>query len=58
MRYYSFIIKGNNETIGKNAKIRLKDYDYDSNICAMNKYMYKSVENCQTFFVFVRERVP
>ena len=55
MRYYSFIIKGNNETIGKNAKIRLKDYDYDSNICAMNKYMYKSVENCQTFFVFREE---
>lgn len=55
MRYYSFIIKGNSEMIGINARIRLRDYDYESNICAMNKFMYKSVDNRQTFFVFREE---
>lgn len=55
MRYYGFVIRANNKMIGQNAKIRLKDYDFDSNICAMNIYMYRSLRNGLTFFAYREE---
>ena len=55
MRYYSFIIKANDEIIKKNSKIRLKDYDYDSSICAMNTYIFRNIRNGLSFFAFREE---
>lgn len=55
MRYYSLVIKGNNDFIGANARIRLRDYDYESNICALNKYIYMNIKSGQTFFVYREE---
>ena len=55
MRYYSFVIRANSEMIGRNAKISLKDYDFESNICAMNVYMYRSLRNGLTFFAYREE---
>ena len=55
MRYYSFTIKANSVTIGKNAKINLRDYEYDNNIAALNAYMYRNLKNGQTFFAYREE---
>ena len=55
MRYFSFVLHANSEMIGRNAGIRLKDYDFESNICAMNIYMYRNIRNGLTFFAYREE---
>lgn len=44
MRYFEFALKTSSEQIKKNAKIRLKEYDYQSPVAAMNNYMYKNMK--------------
>ncbi|MCR5339110.1 MAG: AAA family ATPase [Lachnospiraceae bacterium] len=55
MRYYHFTIVANNEVIGQNATIRLKDYNFDSNIGALNAYMLKHLSNDITFCAYREE---
>ena len=52
MRYYGFVLKANDEIIRQNAKIRLKEYDYDSNIGAMNRYLYMNLTNGLAFCAY------
>lgn len=54
MRYYDLRLYANAETIEENAKIKLKDYDYDNPIAAMNKYLYKNLGN-DVYFVVYRD---
>lgn len=55
MRYYEFIINSTIENIEKNSKIRLKDYDYDSPIGAVNKYIYRNIISNIQFFLYREE---
>ncbi|SDB35224.1 AAA+-type ATPase, SpoVK/Ycf46/Vps4 family [Ruminococcaceae bacterium FB2012] len=55
MRYYGFIIKANNALIAKNTKIRLREYDFESNIGALNLYMYRNLRNGQLFVAYREE---
>ena len=55
MRYFGFVLKANDESICRDAQIRLKDYDYESNIYAMNAYVYKHLRNGLTFFAYREE---
>ena len=52
MRYYGFVLNTSAEEISKNSTIRWKDYDYDSPIGAMNKYMYQKIKNGLTFLAY------
>ena len=55
MRYYNFVLKTTSEKIKAGATIRLKDYDFESAIAAMNTYMYKNIKNGITFFAYREE---
>ena len=55
MRYFECEVIGCSEKIEKTAKIRLKDYDYDSPVCALNKYVYKNVRSDVSFFIYREE---
>ena len=52
MRYFGFVLKTNSEQIKENAKIRLKEYDYQSTVAAMNNYMYKNMKNGICYFAY------
>lgn len=52
MRYYNQEIIITTEEIEKNTTIRLRDYDYDSTIGAVNSYMYKANDNHMGFFIY------
>ena len=56
MRYFNCMLNANSESIQKNTKIRLKDYDYSSTIAAVNTYMYSHLENGQAFLVYREEK--
>lgn len=55
MRYFEFVLKTNAEQIEKNAKIKLKNYDYQSPIAAMNNYMYKNMKNDICYLAYREE---
>ena len=55
MRYYSFVLKTTSAKIQEGAKIRLKEYDYDSPVAAMNNYIYKNIQNAMAFFAYREE---
>ena len=55
MRYFGFVLKTGSEQIEKNAKIRLKNYDYQSPIGAMNNYMYRNMKNGVCYFAYREE---
>ncbi|MCM1235021.1 MAG: AAA family ATPase, partial [Ruminococcus flavefaciens] len=55
MRYYGFALNTNAEKITENAKIRLKEYDYQSPIAAMNNYMYRNMKNGICYFAYREE---
>lgn len=55
MRYFSFVMRADSEMIGRNSRIKLRDYDFDSNICAMNQYMYRNLRNGLSFFAYREE---
>ena len=45
MKYFKLALKTTSEDIKANTtKIRLKDYDYDSTVAAMNTYFYRNLE--------------
>ena len=52
MRYYEFAMNGSTQFIKDNATVRLKDYDFDVPICAMNKYMYRNLKNGVSFLTY------
>lgn len=56
MRYYNFVLKTTSEKIQAGAAIRLKDYDYDSVICAVNSYMHQIMDNGISFFAYREEK--
>lgn len=57
MRYYNFVMGTTSEKIkAETTKIRLKDYDYDSTICAVNHYMYNIMDNGISFFAYREEK--
>ena len=55
MRYYSFVLDTTSEKLREGAKIRLKDYDYASNVGAMNHYMYRNMKNGISFLAYREE---
>ncbi len=55
MRYYSVVLKTNSEYIKENAKIELRQYDYQNPISAMNYYIYKNIKNGVCFFAYREE---
>ncbi len=55
MRYYNCVIKTNEEQIKEKAKIRLKDYAFQSSITAMNSFFYKNIENGLCFAAYREE---
>lgn len=55
MRYYSLVLKTTSEKIMENATIRLKDFDYQSAIGAMNNYIYKNIKNDIAYFAYREE---
>ena len=55
MRYLKFTINTSAEEIEKNAKIRLKDYYYETAIGALNMYMYRKMTNNITFQAYREE---
>lgn len=52
MRYYGLTINTSAEKLEKNSIVRLKDYDYDNTICALNHYMYKNLTNGVSFLAY------
>lgn len=55
MRYFGFAMKTGSEQIRENAKIKLRDYDYQSPVAAMNSYMYKNMKNGICYFAYREE---
>lgn len=52
MRYYGFVLNTSAEEIKENCTIRWKDFDYDSPIGAMNKYLYRELKSGLTFLAY------
>lgn len=52
MRYINCTINANENKIMDTAKIRWKDYDYDSPISAVNKYMYRHIISNVMCFIY------
>ena len=55
MRYFGFALNTSAEKIEKNSKIRLREYDYQSPVAAMNNYMYKHLKNGICLFAYREE---
>ena len=56
MRYFNFVLKTTSEKIeSETKKIRLRDFDYDSAIGAMNNYIAKNIKNNISFFAYREE---
>jgi len=55
MRYYGFALKASEELIKKNATVKLREYDFDSAIAAMNKYFYQKRRNGISFLAYREE---
>ena len=55
MRYYVFSLASNSEQLQKKAKIKLRDYDYESPVAAMNLYMYRNLKTGIQFFAYREE---
>lgn len=55
MRYFEFALLTNAVEIEENAKIKLRDYSYDSPIAAVNCFMYKTMKNNVAFLMFREE---
>ena len=52
MRYYEFILGTSSEEIKGKSKIRLKDYDFDSVIGAVNKYLHQNMKSSIRFLAY------
>ena len=55
MRYYNFKYKTSSEQIEKTSTIKLKDYDYESPIAAINNYFHQKKDNDISFFMYREE---
>ncbi len=55
MRYYEIVLNSNAETITEKSRIKLKDYSYDSPIAAVNLFMYRNLDNNESFFAYREE---
>lgn len=56
MRYFNCMLNTNSELIKANSKIRLNDYDYSGPIAALNKYMYRHLENGYLFMAYREQK--
>ena len=52
MRYYSLVLNANKEEIKEKARVKLREYGYDSTIAAINNYMSKNMKNNFSFCVY------
>lgn len=55
MRYYETTVNTNAEKIKRDAKVNLKDYDYDSPIAAVNRYVYMNLSSGTQFLIYGEE---
>lgn len=55
MRYYKLILNTTSDEITKGATIRLRDYDFESAIGAVNRYMYQNLDNNILFLMYREE---
>lgn len=52
MRYFDLILKTTADYIAANTKIKLRDYDYDNILGAVNNYLFKTSENDYYLFLY------
>lgn len=55
MRYYCFALNTGAHEIKENAKINLREYNYNNTLAAMNNYMFRNMKNDLCFFAFREE---
>lgn len=55
MRYYCFALNTGAHKIKENAKINLREYNYNNTLAAMNNYMFRNMKNDLCFFAFREE---
>lgn len=55
MRYFKFTLITSAKEIGENAKVKLREYSYDSPIAAVNCFMHKTMKNNVTFLMYREE---
>lgn len=55
MRYYSFALKTTSDKLKAGAKIILRNFNFDSNIAAMNVYIHQNIKNGMSFFAYREE---
>ena len=55
MRYYSFIMKTSSEEIAQNTKIRLREYNYDCTLGAVNDFIQQTKQKQDSCFFAYRE---
>ena len=52
MRYYRIALGATADEIEENARIKLRDYCYDSPVGAINEYMFRKLPNKTTFLIY------
>ena len=55
MRYFEFTLITSAKEIEDNAKIKLREYAYDSPIAAVNSFMHKTMKNNVSFLMYREE---
>ncbi len=55
MRYYQLAFRSNEDEIREKAIINVREYDYDSAIGAVNKYIYKNRKSTLSFLIYKEE---
>jgi len=55
MRYFKMVLGTSAQQIEEKAKVRIKDYSYDSPIAAVNAFMYKTMRNGLSFLIYRTE---
>ncbi len=52
MRYYGFVLNTSSEKIVNGSTIRLKDYDFETTIGGVNRYLYQVLKNGVSFLAY------
>lgn len=56
MRYFEFALGTTAEELEKTAKIKLRNYAYDSAVSGMNNYLYSNLKNEICCFAYREEQ--
>lgn len=53
MRYFKTVLGTSAQQIEEKAKVRLRDYSYDSPIVAVNVYIHKNMRNMRRYILIL-----